>query len=210
MKRFTFFLIIILMVLCGISAKPEMWFSVGFSTDRDSVTSNLKDVLRENQQLVDNDLYKKGDFESLGTIGPYYELLFFPVDSLKIGLYCSGTTSFIQSIDTNGYRSHNFDLKQNARIGIAYNQFISQNVGFFADIAFDYTIYKIAGSNKPNSNDVFISSYCEEKKIYCDFGYLSRIDNSYFKLGLFYEKPIFNANNDGWSLGLCLSVGAYF
>ena len=210
MKRFFLLLLIFICCISFLSASPEFWIGIGLTSGSDYVSEGLRTSLKANSQLMENGLYMDGNLKSLNLMGPFYEVAFFPYGPVKIGLYVSGSTSFTIGIDNGLYRSINWDFRQNARAGIAYNQFFGGDIGFFVDCAFDYAWYNIAGDNQKNSKLPVAYSLYEEMGIYTDTGFIVKNDSNYFKFGFAFRKPLQGKLADGWALDIFLGGGLYF
>ena len=82
--------------------------------------------------------------------------------------------------------------------------------GYFVDLAYEYSWYRFASTNTKNTKTKPSYIRFQEKALYADAGFLLRHEESYFKMGFSYRKPMWNEDNNGWEMSVIVVTGQIF
>lgn len=188
MKKLILFTCIFLS-LFSLSARPEVWFGANFLADRNIIGDSQKENFPN---------FSSG-FEHIKSIGPGFEVSFFPFSQFRLGAYASSHTVFpigyMNSSDgVDGYRMHNIEYRQDLTAGIAYNQLFG-SWGFFSTVGYNWSWYQAAKTNEANNKtDPGFNRFTEEG-ITAELGLLSVYKSGYFKFGFSYTHVLSNGGN---------------
>lgn len=201
-------LILILSVLSifSITAKPEFWIGADFSYDIYKVSDFARPYYAGtgtygNVNTLDN----------IKSIGPSIDIIFFPSEKVRLGIIYSTSTFFSIGYKNNGsavgYKSYNFDYRQDFNLGLAYNQMFSDMLGMYANVKINTGLSQIATTNKNNSReDVEFNRYAEFG-YGLDLGLLAKNGSSFFKLGASlvhsFDAPLL----EGYSIQMSIGGG---
>lgn len=204
MKRLILALAIITLSIASIAASPEVWLGLGGSGARNTSSEAFKNIIVENG----TSLYKKGVFDYLNTVGPTVEIALFPSIDSSFGIYAAGTINYIVGINSSGYRSYHFDNRQDLKVGIT-GIFMKEDGynGYFVDLAYESSWYRLAATNTKNTKTEPSYIRFQEKALYADAGFLLGHEDSYFKMGFSYRKPMWNEDNNGWEMSVVVGMG---
>ena len=210
MKRYLIaILIVLLLATSTLCAKGEVWLGINFVSD----TYKIYDYSRP--YYDGRGTY--GDINNLKniiSIAPQMDVIFFPSDVVRVGIIISSATfltiSYEDKDKLNGYKSYNFDNRQDFAIGVAYNQMFSSMLGMYANGKLVTGLNQIATTNISNSReDVKFNRYADFSYA-IDLGLLAKNHNSYFKVGATYAHA-FNAPLDkGYNIQMSIGGGLIF
>ena len=165
-------LLLCMLTLVTLSASAEFWGGLSISSGRNYFSSALKESLQVNP------IYK--DTFMVNTIGPYFDVAFFPSSKVRAGL------AYYQLLnnDTWGFfiDSRYFSKKYNYATNNEKNNKLEQ---------FEYT-------------------RCDESGVNTSIGFLAKLRNRYFKMGFKFALPLTSGFFDGWRLDIFAGGGVCF
>ena len=195
--------LLVLLSLCSLYAKPELWSGIGLTSGRNYLSSGAISDIAGGYQY-DNAKY-------LNTLGPSFEIAFYPFSEVRLGVIGSASSGFIINMHradgSTLSRRTNGDLVWNLNGGLSFIQLFGNSWGLFADGLFTWKGYRVATSNDKNSKkDVEFATF-EEIGFIADLGIAVKNRHSYFKFGFAYSMPAFSESRNGWSLDVFAGGG---
>lgn len=204
MKKILLISCIILLSVSSLYADAEVWLGLGGNGARNTVTEAIKNTIIDSGTTY----YNKGVLNYLNTVGSTAEIMLLPSSGFPIGVYASGTINYIVGINSSGYRSYHFDNRQDLKVGISGIFMKEDGVnGYFVNLAYEYSWYRLAATNTKNTKIEPAYIRFQEKSLYADAGFLLRHEDSYFKMGFSYRKPMLNDDNNGWEMSVVVGLG---
>lgn len=203
-------LLIATLAISSVTAKPEVWLGVDFTSDTYTVADNKRDHYSGNGIYGNNTAALK----DIRSIGPSFDLIFFPSDKVRVGFIASTSTLFAIGYKTDngisGYKSYNFDYKQDFSLGIAYNQMFGDVLGMYANVKVGTVLDQVATTNLKNSRDDVTFNRDADFVYGIDLGLITRNKGSFFKVGASYVQSFSTPFMKGYSIQMSLGGGFIF
>ena len=210
MKRYLIAIIIILLIATStLCANGEIWVGINFVSDTYKIYDYSRRFYEGNGTYGDVNALK-----NIISIAPQMDAIFFPSDVVRVGIIISSasflTISYENEKGLNGYKSYNFDNRQDFAVGVAYNQMFSSMLGMYANGKLVTGLNQIATTNISNSRDEVVFKRYADFSYAIDLGLLAKNHNSYFKVGATYAHA-FNAPLDkGYNIQMSIGGGLIF
>lgn len=208
-RKIVLVLILSMLAVFSISAKPEIWMGADFSYD----IYNPSDYTRP--FYAGEGTYGAIDtIENIKSIGPSFEVIFFPSDKVRLGVIYSSSTYFAIGYKNNGnavgYKSYNFDYRQDFNLGVAYNQMFSDMLGMYANVKVGTELNKVATTNRNNSRDEVVFNRFADFTYGFDLGLLAKNKGSFFKVGAGFVHSFDAPLAEGYSIQISIGGGLIF
>lgn len=199
-------LVLSVITVFSVTAKPEIWLGADFSYDIYNPSEFAKPFYKGT-----NTYGNVETLENIKNIGPSIDIIFFPFDKVRLGFIYSTSTLFTIGYKNNGsavgYKSNNFDFRQDFNLGLAYNQMFSEMLGMYANVKVNTGLSKIATTNKDNSKEDVEFNRFADFAFGVDLGLLAKNGDSFFKLGASvihsFDTPIL----EGYSIQMSIGGG---
>ena len=195
--------LLVLISITSLSAKPELWSGIGLTSGRNYLFSDAITGIAGGKD------YNNAKY--LNTLGPSFEIAFYPFSQVRLGVIGSASSSFIINMhreDGSTFsRRTNGDLVWNLNGGLSFIQLFGDTWGFFFDGLFTWKGYRVATTNDKNSKDKVEFVTFDEKGFIADLGIAVKNRHSYFKFGFAYSMPVFSESWNGWSLDVFAGGG---
>lgn len=203
-------LILLVLTVFSVSAKPEIWIGIDFESDTYTMAENMRDHYKGNGIYGGN----PANLKDIRSIGPSFDVIFFPSDKVRIGLITSTSTLFAIGYKTesgiSGYKSYNFDYRQDFSIGIAYNQMFSEMLGMYMNVKVGTELNQVATTNRKNSREEVEFNRVADFIYGMDLGLLTKNDNTFFKVGASLLHSFNTPILEGYSIQLSVGGGFVF
>ena len=190
-KNILIFLFAILTAI-NLFAETDIWVGTGFyyleyfpdATEKPnySVTNGQGELIINPDTLI-----------KMNYLGPSLDLTVYPVSTIPVGLSLCNQVLFPIGQNNDKYTSYHFDLKNRTTLNVSYAQSFSETLGLFADLGFVYDYHRIAKTNIWNSKAKPEYNTFDNYGIHGDLGFLTRIDNGYFKFGFDFYHSLKNS-----------------
>lgn len=176
-KKTIFFIIILIAITSTLSAKFETWIGSGLISHVDTVANENKKYYT----TMNPDPYS---INTVNMVGPSVDIAIYPFSPIRLGL--KAATQFVFPVGYNkaqGFRSYHADYKNRNMLSLDYALVISEQVGFFFGLGYEYDFYRIAKTNTKNT--IVPPEYYRFNNhgLFGEIGLLTTIEHGYFKFG---------------------------
>ncbi len=176
-------LLLLIILSFPLSAKGEVWIGGNLLYDLNVPPANIKE-----------NFFTYGNAETISSVGLGVNLLYFPVNTVKIGPFVTFDFIFPVGLDSVAFISYESDFRLDFGLGVAYYQLIGPRFGFFLDFGVEYAYYRASTTNTPNNPLPVEYRTFGEWSLIADLGVIAVRKNSFFRFYAGFSYSLFSTS----------------